>query len=424
MNPPTNVYQLRSPAGHPDIPYRPACTQLYPQAVEGGNGWGPIINDQWQNWFTLEGHVDVDTAPSAYQVLHEYGLCVNGGDPVPFVAVDTTKKEEVEEPSMPEPLRLLAEGANVETPAPASNYVNPNLARLAPVETQAAEEQPVDVPAIVQQPGDAGFGILFLVGGASLAAWLFQQWETQMNVAASVHEEPEQEPADVSLAYTPERPAVSAGVYAGNPYSTGISIETNLETGVEMTLETDRNDQKISRNGAEKIETFLETGVEMKFSPRQEVSSLKNAIENLEIRRKQEEINRKRVENGEKTLEMTPSISRNYTPNPEVVNALLTEIRSRTTKSAQPMEQSSAHTKREQEWGAKGCYKIDLETGTITNEDEAKLFCFDLIAEGETSTTKLMWRVFGVTGGTNKLYKSGYPQKFIADWKQEFSEEA
>lgn len=237
MNAPTNIYQLRSPAGHPDIPYRPSCFQIEPQqgSVEGWIAWGPVINGQHQNWLGLPQNLDI---AQVYDTLDAYGLCVKGGDEVPFVAVDnSTQETKTEQPSMPEPLRLLAEGANVEQPNPATNSVNPNLARLAPVETQAAEEQPVDVRPAVQQPGGMGWMTFWGIAGVVVAAIGYQQWEAQVNVQADISE-PEQEPADVSLAHSPVRPAVSAHIRPESLDQQGVSTP---ETTKVSTYETPRN---------------------------------------------------------------------------------------------------------------------------------------------------------------------------------------
>jgi hypothetical protein len=225
MNPPTNIHQHRSPAGKPEFPYLPGCTQMdaKPGSVEGWIAWGPTVDGVHQTWLGLPVSLDIN---QVYATMQDYGLCLNGGDPVPFVAVQEQAQETAE---MPEPLRLLAEGASSPNVDQSSSMVNPNLARLAPVETQANEAQ-VDTPVPpAQTVGGAGWGMLSVIGLAMAGVAIYQHLENRVDVPVVA----EQEPADMSPASTPVRPAVSTGTRAVTLIQQGVSL-TN-QNGSEVT---------------------------------------------------------------------------------------------------------------------------------------------------------------------------------------------
>jgi hypothetical protein len=193
-----------------------------PGSVEGWNAWGPTINGVHQTWLGSPVSLDVT---QVYADMQAAGLCLIGGDHVPFVAVQAQAEEK---PEIPEPLRVLAEGApsNVEQ---SSLPVNPNLARLAPVETQASVGQLEPTPAPpVQTVGGGGLGTVLLIGLAGAGAWVYQQWENRVDIPVA----PDHELADMSLASTPVRPAVSAGIHAGTLVQQGVSPTNQLANQV------------------------------------------------------------------------------------------------------------------------------------------------------------------------------------------------
>lgn len=84
--------QQTSPAGHPDLPYLPLCTQLEarPGGVEGWNAWGPVINKEHQNWHGIPTSWDVT---QAYADLEAWGYCTTNSDgiPVPFYVEESAE---------------------------------------------------------------------------------------------------------------------------------------------------------------------------------------------------------------------------------------------------------------------------------------------------------------------------------------------
>ena len=69
-------------------PYRPSCHQLIPQLSETNPdfvAWGPVRNGQHEIWYGLPTKMAIDKALSQ---LDAVGLCVIGGELVPWEAID------------------------------------------------------------------------------------------------------------------------------------------------------------------------------------------------------------------------------------------------------------------------------------------------------------------------------------------------
>lgn len=80
--------QRRSPATlDDDYPYRPSCRQLIPQLSATNpnfTAWGPVIGGTHQIWYGLPTGMDIAKAISELDAL---GLCVEGGEMVPWQAI-------------------------------------------------------------------------------------------------------------------------------------------------------------------------------------------------------------------------------------------------------------------------------------------------------------------------------------------------
>ncbi|MGB7085280.1 MAG: hypothetical protein WBD47_06980, partial [Phormidesmis sp.] len=81
--------QQRPPATlEGQYPYRPACHQLIPQLSwtnPSFTGWGPVRNGQHESWYGLPTGMAID---KALRQLDAVGLCVLGGELVPWETID------------------------------------------------------------------------------------------------------------------------------------------------------------------------------------------------------------------------------------------------------------------------------------------------------------------------------------------------
>ncbi|MEO0373240.1 MAG: hypothetical protein AAF329_01175 [Cyanobacteria bacterium P01_A01_bin.17] len=81
--------QQKPPATLEDrYPYRPACVQLIPQVSKTNPdfiAWGPVIGGKQQIWYGLPALMSLQKAQEQLAAL---GLCVAGGEVVPFTPVD------------------------------------------------------------------------------------------------------------------------------------------------------------------------------------------------------------------------------------------------------------------------------------------------------------------------------------------------
>ncbi len=80
--------QQRPPATlEKKYPYRPSCLQLIPQLSATNpsfTAWGPVIGGKHQSWYGLTTGMDINKAITQLDAL---GLCVKGGEVVPWQAI-------------------------------------------------------------------------------------------------------------------------------------------------------------------------------------------------------------------------------------------------------------------------------------------------------------------------------------------------
>ncbi|MEM6435993.1 MAG: hypothetical protein AAF773_19390, partial [Cyanobacteria bacterium P01_D01_bin.115] len=86
--------QMGPPAGQPDLPYRPACSQLtgQPGSVEGWTAWGVTIDGVFRQFTGLPSSYSREQANA---VADAYGVCEVGGVNVPFSPIEQAAIEQL-----------------------------------------------------------------------------------------------------------------------------------------------------------------------------------------------------------------------------------------------------------------------------------------------------------------------------------------